>query len=130
MRIVKASASLAVVSVLFAVSQSAARVEVVANCELRREDTCLDRVRIVELAAQPPAPNNRWHAGDDFFLISGHDQGEQLPVPAPQLVLFAIPMSNSDEPAGYGAMILDVRPDSGTLEALRVAIASVFAEKH
>lgn len=100
----------------------AAVVEVVSRCEIQHEDTCFDRVRIINLIAQAPPPGPQRGPGTDFFLLSGRGESMALTAPAPRYVVFAIPKPGASEHALYGAKLMDLSADEQSIESLRLAV--------
>ena len=97
-------------------------VEVVSLCEVRRDDACLDRVRIIDLIAQAPEPANQRVVGEDFFLFSGKAESSKGQVVAARYLVFVVPMSGSEKPVAYGARLLNVSVDAEAVESLRKAV--------
>ena len=103
-------------------------VEVVSRCEVRRGETCLDRVRIIDLIAQAPEPANQRVVGGDFFLFSGKVEWPEGQTPAARYLVFVVPMAASEKPVAYGARLLNVSVDAEDVERLRKAIDAVLHE--
>ena len=103
----------------------AAVVEVVARCEVHRDDTCSDRVRILDLIAQAPQPAKQRVVGEDLFLFSGKAEApERQDAPARYLV-FVVPMASSVGPTVYGARLMNVAVDAQAVDSLRNAVNAV-----
>jgi hypothetical protein len=95
-----------------------ALIEVVADCEFRRDGACFDRVRIVEIMAQPAPPARQRVPGEDFFLVSG-EPSEPREARNWRALVLAVPFSTTAEPIGYGATFMTLSDDEETIALFR-----------
>jgi hypothetical protein len=106
----------------------AARVNIQSSCEIRRDEFCFDRVRILDLIAQAPAPGLQRAPGDDFYLFSG---GEPKAPPGPELqvLVFVVPWNGEEEPTVYAARMMHASSDEQAVSSLRKAVESVLKQE-
>ena len=102
-------------------------VEVSAACTVQCEGHCLDRVRIVELIAQAPAPAPQLTVGSEFHLLSGAEKPSEPAGPALRLLVLVRPFALPDcQEKGYGAALMEP-PDPASMESIRRAFEVVLA---